>query len=277
VLPTFLVIGARKAGTVAMYVYLRDHPQVFMSATKELRFFVAERNWDKGLDWYERQFEDAGDAVAVGEATPGYTSYPEHTGVPERIAKVLPEARLVYVVRHPIERMRSDYFDQVLRGAERAPIDQALRGDPGYLDRSRYALQVDQYMEHFPPEQLLVIRSEDLRGARRATLRRVYGFLGVDEGWESPVLAREYHRTAEWRVPRPSLESVRGSRSYRALSRLAPRSVKKVVRPLITRKAGQRAPEIPDDLRKRLADILTEDVRRLRAYMQPDFDGWGLA
>ena len=72
-LPNFLVIGAAKAGTTSLYHYLRGHPQVFMSERKELNFFVENDGWVKGTSWYERQFEGAGDAVAVGEATPNNT------------------------------------------------------------------------------------------------------------------------------------------------------------------------------------------------------------
>src|SRR5437660_1291673 len=85
-LPTFLVIGAMKAGTDALWKYLRGHPQVHMAPTKELDFFAEELNWRRGLGWYEGQFEGAGAAVAIGEASTSYSKHPTHPGVPERIA-----------------------------------------------------------------------------------------------------------------------------------------------------------------------------------------------
>jgi hypothetical protein len=278
-LPTFVLIGARKAGTVALHVYLRDHPQIFMSIPKEPIFFMAEGNWGLGLRWYEELFDGADGALAVGEASVGYSDYPKRAGVAQRMASVIPDARLVYLVRHPIDRIRSDYQDQVLRGTERRPITEALVADRSYLDRSRYAFQIDQYLEHFDRDRLLVVTSEDLRHARLATLSRIYRFLGVDDGWESssPTLTREYHRTAEWRVGRPALDPIRRTRPYRALSSFAPGILKRAVRPLTTRKARNRhRPELPPALRKHLEDGLRDDIRRLPDFLGRDFDGWGI-
>jgi Sulfotransferase domain len=275
-LPTFVVIGAGKGGTVALYRYLRDHPEVFMSEIKELRFFVAERNWERGVEWYEEQFQAAGDAVAIGEASPIYTEYPQFDGVPERIAKVLPDVRLIYLVRHPIERLRSDYADRFLRGGEQRSPEVALASDPGYLNRSRYGMQVQRYLDYFPKEQLLLVKSEDLRGSRADALERIYSYIGVDEGWESSVLKREYHSTADWRLPRTSFGRIRASRPYRALSRFSPQFLKRAARPLITRRVGEIRPEIPDDLRHELEEVLREDVRLLREQVGGDYDGWGL-
>jgi uncharacterized protein YgbK (DUF1537 family) len=86
---------------------------------------------------------------------------------------VLPDARLVYLIRHPIERMRSHYLHRVLQGKERAPLDEAVFSDPSYLDTSSYAMQIEQYMEWFARAQLLVITAEALRRDRLDTLRRV--------------------------------------------------------------------------------------------------------
>src|SRR3954447_530769 len=101
-LPNFVIIGTMKGGTTSLYHYLRHHPQVFMTETKELHYFVADKNLSRGLDWYERNFAGAGDAVAVGEASPDYTKYPIHADVPKRMADVMPWARLVYVIRNPV-------------------------------------------------------------------------------------------------------------------------------------------------------------------------------
>src|SRR5215211_9390855 len=107
-LPNFLVIGAMKAGTTSLYHYLRHHPQVFMPEIKELNFFNPLRNWRRGVEWYEEQFEGIPDSVvAIGEASTSYTKFPWIREVPARITSVLGEIRLIYVVRDPIERMQS--------------------------------------------------------------------------------------------------------------------------------------------------------------------------
>src|SRR5439155_16795665 len=174
-LPTFLVIGAPKAGTTRLYHYLASHPQIFVSDPKERRFFIEQINWNKGLGWYEAQFAGADGAIARDELTPEYALHPMYPGVAERIARVLPDARLVYLVRDPIERMRSQYRHRVLDRLEQRPIEAALREDPQYLDGSRYAFQLEQYTPWFDRSRLLVIQSERLRDDRRAALRRIYG------------------------------------------------------------------------------------------------------
>src|SRR5918992_1234170 len=118
-LPNFLIIGAAKAGTTSLWAYLREHPQVFMAEPKELHFFVAASNWKRGLGWYESHFDRAKGSVAVGEACGAYSRFPTHRGVPARIAGVVPDARLIYLVRHPIDRMVSNYVLNVRLGVER--------------------------------------------------------------------------------------------------------------------------------------------------------------
>jgi len=283
-LPNFLVIGAMRAGTSSLYQYLRVHPQIYMPPAKELSFFAREPD-RRRLEWYRRQFAPAGPgAVAIGEASTIYTKYPRFPGVPERIAALAPEARLVYIVRDPIDRIRSHYQHRVAIGAERAPFERAVFENPIYVDYSLYTMQIEQYLQHFPREQLLIIISEDLRTRRLATLQGVYEFLSVDAHYVPPNLDREYFRTDE-RVPYPPL----AWRIRRALKKHFPASkrVRLAALPFVralgrARHRGEstRSTErlvVTDDLREGLIRLLEEDVRRLRAYAPPGFDGWGLA
>jgi len=274
-LPNFLVIGAMKAGTTSLHRYLREHPQVFMPEEKELHFFVAEKRWGRGRSWYEAQFAGAGDAIAVGEASPTYTMYPEFTGVPDRIEALLPEARLVYAVRHPIERMRSHYLHEVEKGRERAPIGRALVSDPQYLDASRYAMQLEQYLDRFSARRILVITAEQLRDERARTVAKLLAFLGVDPHWSSgSLLDREFHRTSDKRVRRPAVEAALRVPGVRALAELAPRPVRR----LANRRIGTgRATAIPEAVEARLRAELRDDLARLRVHAGEGFDGWELA
>jgi sulfotransferase family protein len=277
VLPNFLVIGAAKSGTTSLYRYLRDHPQVVMAQSKELKFFTSRTRWGLGPGWYARQFEAAADAVAIGEASPSYTRYPLHRGVPERVARVIPDARLVYLVRHPIERMRSHYLHRVLQGKEQAPLDDAVLANPSYLDTSRYAMQLEQYLEWFTREQLLIVTAEALRSDRVDTLRRVCEFLGVDAGWRPPELEREYNRTGELRpqllAPRPVVLAVR----LAVRLGLPPRTARQLsYRPSDTAVVPDQI-AFSEPVRRRLEAALREDVARLHAHLGSEFDGWGIA
>lgn len=198
-LPNFLVIGCTRGGTTSLHRYLGSHPQIFVSATKELRFFNESRNWKRGLSWYMSRFEGAGDAIAIGESSPLYSAYPIEKGVPERIAATLPDVRFIYLIRDPVARIKSHYLQDLLTGREGRPIDEAVLRRSDYIHRSLYGMQLERYLLSFPRESILVIRSELLRTDRAIALHRIFSFLGVDPEWTSPVFENQENTTAEKR------------------------------------------------------------------------------
>jgi hypothetical protein len=287
-------VGAMKAGTTSLYHYLRSHPQVFMPKIKELDFFAEAMNWARGLDWYRHQFASAPrEAVALGEASTVYTKFPRYDGVAERMASVIPDVRLIYVVRHPIDRIRSHYEHRVASGAETAPMEIAVFDNPIYVDYSRYALQVEQYLEHFPREQLLIVSSEELRRHRESTMRRVYDFLAVDPDFVALTLSQEFYKTGQRRTYSPVVWSIRralkrrfpqAKRAKELVDSLAPRRRRDPTRSAVAFDEGAHRPssagltqELSDEARSTLDELLHEDVARLRNYMTDTFDGWGIA
>lgn len=282
-LPTFMLIGAMKTGTTSLYEYLKAHEQVFMPDFKELDFFVAEANWLRGPEWYRRQFSGAGGARAVGEASTAYTQYPMHDGVPERIARMLPGVRLVYVVRDPVERIRSHYQHLVMTGVEKCPPEVAVLENPVYMACSRYAMQLERYLDHFPRDQILVVTSEALKDERAATVQQVYDFLGVDPTSEPEVLDTEFYRTAQRPSYPPAVLWARRFATRHMVSAKLARTFAETVlarRPAHTRdadasKADNGSEVLDEQLRARLIDLLCEDVAQLRRHMPADFDAWG--
>ena len=203
-LPTFLLIGAMKAGTTSLYHYLSAHPQVATTPYKAPEFFVAESNWHRGIDWYRQQFPVTdGHVLAVGEASNAYAKFPRHRGVPERIAAHLPDVRLVYVVRDPIAGSARTTRPRSPRAARRPRSSTAVFANHIYLDYSRYAMQVEQYLEHFPRDQILIITSEDLRSSRETTVQKVYEFVGVDPEFAPADLDRDFYLTKDRAVRSP--------------------------------------------------------------------------
>jgi hypothetical protein len=277
-LPNFLMIGAMKTGTTSLWHYLRSHPQVFMSDIKEVMFFDPRHKWNRGLDWYERQFEQApDDTVALGEASTSYTKFPTVRDVPNRIASVLPDVKLIYMVRHPVERMQSHYLYALSRGKESRPIEQAFAEDPAYLDISRYALQLEQYEPYFGRDQFLLLDSRDLRNDRVETLRKVFGFIGVDDTWVPPVVDREFFRSEDRRMQAAYSPTLRRMPRLRAISKHVPEPVRSLARKVTSDPVDVRRAQISDDLRRRLEGSVRDDVAKLRRFMPDGFDGWGLA
>ncbi len=275
-LPNFIVIGAMKAGTGSAYQYLRGHPQVFMSDPKELDFFVAEKTWGRGLGWYESHFANAQSCAAIGEASPNYSRAPTYQGVPERMHRIIPAARLIYFVRDPVDRIQSHYLHELRKRTERRAPDKAVSEDPMYLAPSRYADQIDRYLEWFPREQLKVIVSEDLRFRRRETLRSLFEFLGVDPAVVPSAVGTEFHRSGDWRSTRPGRRGLRSSPVGARLARRAPQALLRVGR-ITTQASDDRTNQMSTSTRSELAARLAPDVARLRQFLGPDFDGWGIA
>lgn len=182
-LPNFLVIGATKSGTTALYDYLRQHPAIFMPALKEPRFFLYDGTEDsarfpvRSLEDYAALFAEAAGATARGEATPQYlTAWAAMT----RIHETLPGARLIAALRDPAERAFSIYLMNLRnRGHNRAiPFAEALDGDINL--RRGYAPYLGRWFELFGAEHLRIVLFEDIVRDAVATTQGLYGFLGVD-------------------------------------------------------------------------------------------------
>jgi len=286
-LPTFIVIGSAKSGTSSLYEYIEGHPQVFMSRIKELQYFCGafppELRLDSSLHlgqaWYEQQFAGAGDAIAIGEASTHYTLHPWSAGTAVRMASVIPEARLIYLMRDPVERALSHYVHWVRTGNETLPVEQALRAQGIYLAASRYATQLEEYLAHFSREQVLLLTTDELRDERAATLRRTFEFIGVEPSWAPDALTREFNRASDQRTPRRTLEIARRIPGRHLLARTVPRGVRVATkRRLLTRPTvDPKVAEISHTTRVAIGDELAEDIVGLRRYLGADFHCWGLA
>jgi Sulfotransferase domain len=264
--PNFIVIGAQKCGTSALHHYLRQHPDISMSKPKELNFFIDTKNWDRGVSWYELHWPEP---IAVrGEVSPNYTAHPHFGGVPERMHSVVPEARLIFLVRDPIQRVVSQYVHNYTKRAEHRDIrTSVLDSKKTYLNRSRYMFQLEQFLPYYEPDNILVIDSGSLRDERLPTLRRIFRFLGVDDAYDSEEFKGEKHRTADkerlnrfgaWslnKLPRPVYDRMR---------RRLPRLIGKPIGP----------PELDDSLWDELAERLKEDADRLREFTGDPFSSW---
>lgn len=148
-LPDFIVIGAAKSGTTTMYSWLRQQPDVFMCTPKEPRFF--SRHWDQGIAWYASLFEPAPPGALLGEASPQYTT-PEFSDVAAtRMVQVVPDARLVYLVRHPIDRLVSHYRYRRRRAQLNQPlIDIVTSPDNFLVGTSLYHARLAPHIDAFP-------------------------------------------------------------------------------------------------------------------------------
>jgi hypothetical protein len=201
-LPGFFIVGAQKSGTSTLHRLLQQHPQAYLCDPKEPHYFSDPSAWAKGEGWYRSLFADAGDAVCVGEASTTYTMYPHYAGVVERLTSVVPEPRLIYLLREPIARMRSAYLHALTWGSETRPIERALVEDPRYLLTSSYALQIERWAARVPRGRMLLLSLDQLQADPGATLALAAEFLGLDPAWRPPTEVVPVNASEGKRAPR---------------------------------------------------------------------------
>ena len=274
-LPNLIVIGAGKCGTSSLHRYLDLHPEISMSRPKELDFFAADMNWNRGIKWYERHFREA--ASVRGESSVTYSEFPHRGGVPARMAQVVPEAKLIYLVRDPIDRIISSYVFNVSLGYIRGPLAQAVarfESNP-MVAKSRYWFQLEQYLRYFPREQLLVVDQHELREHRGETLARIFRFLAVDETFVSPAFASPHNVTPQTRsrlaaAVNPRLDRLLGEARSKRIRRRFPTWLERAFPEPIP------PPVVGAELRDTLVAFLSPDVARLRAFTGLPLDTWSL-
>lgn len=264
-LPNFFIIGAMRSGTTSLARYVGAHPEVFMAPEKEVHFF--DRHHDRGLDWYRSRFAGYEGQQAVGEATQTYLFLPD---VPARIAAVVPDAKLIAILRNPVDRAYSHYWmNRGLRTESREAAD-ALTADPArtgggpsfpYLDRGRYLPQLQRVCENFPREALRVLLFEDLLARPAETFGAVCAFLGVDPGVRPENLGAQINKNVAFR-----------SIKVRDLGRRFPAPVARVIGRLNGKPFSY--PKIDPALRRELVGRLTEDNARLAAWLGRDLSIW---
>jgi hypothetical protein len=281
-LPNFFIVGAPKAGTTALYAYLDQHPQVYMSPLKEPCYFAPEQsqpNPHSSWDGYLTLYRSAREQTAIGEAT---ACYLWSRTAAQSIAARIPHARIIISLRNPVDRAFSQYLERLTIGATRKSfreeIDASLRSSRDgkfdylwpFLEVGRYHEQILRYFDAFPRAQIHILFYEELVGAPVRVVADMFAFLGVDRGF-LPDLTRRYN---EPQVPRllEVIYLLKQSGAWRYLRSLAPRPLGPRLRSLVFRSRGSLRMEPAD--REFLTDYYREDVCALASLIERDLTSW---
>lgn len=264
-LPHFIVIGAMKAGTTSLFTYLSAHPEVFLHPRKELSFFVWPSH-EQVVSRYEAFFTNAPPGARCGDVSTQYAKYPMFKEVPRRIAALLPDVRLIYAVRDPVRRAISHYHHEVLIGNSPAPIDEALRSDPIYVDFGRYRMQLSHYEPYFAPEQVHVVVLEELQRSPAGEMRRILQHIGCDPNRLPQNLDRRANVSSERVVLTPTIRAIQGHPIYRRIQYSLPRPVKQMAVRMLGRRPPKVSPPSAETLRW-LADRFRDDSEELAQYL----------
>jgi Sulfotransferase domain len=278
-LPDFIIIGAMKCGTTSLYKHLGKHPEIGVSKDKETDFFLADSNFARGVDWYSDQFAGAAaGARVIGEASPNYTKCTEFPGVAERIFRVLPGVKLIYMVRDPVDRFVSQYLHHANAGEITLDPQRILHSAAGahYLNCSRYYRQASEYLRFFPREQMLFLCLDELNRDPQALLRRTFAFLGVDPAVPIDGLSDAYNRRADLQRLPAWYFAARRSPLLRGVKQRLPAGLRRALVTGITRAASRPLPEIGDELRAAVRPLLADDTARFRGLTGLPFARWSV-
>lgn len=245
-----------------------------MSKPKELNFFIEERNWPRGEEWYRRHFDPA--AKVRGEASPNYTAYPQHMGVPERMASVVPDAKIIYVVRDPLERIAAHWVHNYAKRREKGDLASTLNHpNTSYLIRSQYAMQLRRFLKHYDSDNVLVLDQADFRSDRAATLRKVFEFAGADPSFTHPGFERERHATArKTRATRVAVSMEKAARTR--WGRVIPPKVWFALDERLPMRKPIERPDVGAALSDEALRALRDDAEDLRGLTGRSFENWSI-
>ncbi|MGC8641122.1 MAG: sulfotransferase family protein [Isosphaeraceae bacterium] len=265
-MPDFIIIGAMKSATTTLHEQLARQPGFRMSRPKEPNFFSDDRNFARGLDWYASCFAGAGDQQIVGETSTHYTKLPTYPRTVLRMVRVLPRVKLIYVMRHPIDRLRSHYLHDVTVGRIKVGLEEAVDRYPDLVDYGRYSMQLAPYLLAYGPEHILSVFHDRLVRHPDLELERISVFLGAPAPlrWDRALQAQNVGRQRlrhsllrEFLVQLPVLAPLR--------HRLIPRSVVERLKEFW--RIDMDPPRVSSDLAARLRAVFDPDLARLGNWL----------
>lgn len=292
-LPDFLIIGAAKSGTTTLYQYLCRHPQVYMSTPKEPDFFSIESHYARGMDWYSSLFSLAQPHQVCGEASTTYSRWQQHPQAAERIAQTLPNVKLIYIMRHPVDRAYSFYIHR-FKGAHHKPelavadtFEETIQQQSEFIDSSYYLEQIQRYLQYFPQESFLFLLMDDLIQNPAATLDKIFRFIGIDPNidviQEKTVVANKASYHPEWFVKEQLLAPLKAIPGVSLTAKLLPKEWRdrayKIIKGLKYEawvKQQYFPPPMLPETRQMLLDKFREPNQRLAEFLNRDLSHWNL-
>lgn len=297
VLPNFLIFGVQKAGTTSIYSYLKQHPQVFMSPRKETDFFCRdlsvpipadESRLTRGgrqriltIEDYEALFARATDEVAIGEASPNYLF--AHENAASGIKKYVPDAKLIAILRNPVERAYSDYLMHVRQVVgNRKPLALQVKESAQSshtLLKGRYYEGVKHFLETFGAEQVKIFLYDELRQDSVGLMRQIYEFIGVDPSFEADTGKKQ--QTAQVPKNQSIHQLLQTNNPVRSLAgsilrKVMPEEKRQKLRSrlIAANSAGKEELPLSAEDRQLLEVYYREDVRQLQDLIDRDLSGW---
>lgn len=265
-IPSFILLGGPRCGTTWVHNCLIAHPMVFVPGVKELHYFTAYYN--KGQQYYENFFVDAEKSKyeAVGECSPSYLSDKK---CPERVAKAIPDARLIAILRNPVERAYSHYM-MFKRNHSAKSFEESLASDPVLLEAGLYYDALMRYYEYFDKQQILVLLFDDLKLDPLAFIQKIYGFIGVDCEFVPSILEKPSNI-----VMFPRIQDLMYKLKIDWIIDMVKQTpLDKYFRDRVVRNKAKAYPDMNSDTKKRLQQYYLIPNEKLAVLLGRDLSAW---
>ena len=288
--PDFIIIGAAKSGTTTLYEYLCRHPQIYMSTPKEPDFFSIDTNYNRGMEWYYSLFEQAKPTQICGEASTTYSRLHQHPETVERIYQTLPHVKLIYIMRHPVDRAYSFYIHR-FKGALHKPehavsntFETTIKQQSEFIESSYYLEQIERYLQFFPRKSFLFLLMKDLIEKPNDTLKEILSFIGADTNinlMEEKIVANKASDYPEWYVKKQLLNPLKSFPGVNFVSSLLPDSAKNSMYQII-KKAKYKEwkdsidtpPPMLSETRTMLIEHFQDRNSKLEQFLNRDLSHW---
>ncbi len=303
-LPTFLIVGAQKAGTTSLWSYLKQHPDILMPDEKELCFFSVEKNYKKGKDWYEHFFRKWNGEKEVGEADPSSMHDKE---VPERIANLMPNVKLIFMLRNPIKRAYSEYcmdirndrinismqeiFTKEIQEMPKDYLCSSKNKDslPSLIRKGIYWKQIENFLKYFSPAQMHFVLLENLHENPQKETEDILAFLKVKpipkldfphrhKGYISKNhLLDRYKKKAQRKFP--TINETFMQLRHKIYSDDAKFPLRKPMRKLLSKIVfwEQKIPPIPEETQEYLQKFYNPHNKKLEELIGIDLSIWNVS
>ncbi len=268
-LPNFIIIGAMKCATSTLHEQLASQPGIFMSTPKEPNFFSDDEQWHRGLAWYRGLFDGADQRDLCGESSTHYSKLPTYPHTIERMREHLPrELKIIYIMRHPIERLVSQYIHEWTQRVVDEPIDEAIDAHPEMIAYSRYAMQLRPFIDAWGSANILPMYFEHMKCNQQQTLECVCRFIGYrgQPKWDVSLgeqnVSSQRMRTSRWRdviTTLPGMTTLRRT--------LIPQGMRDRIKSLWTMKER---PRLSASNAARLRKTFDEDLAELGRWLGVD-------
>ena len=292
--PNFLIIGAAKAGTTSICHYLNQHPQIYISPVKEPRFFAPEfyttqangllrdqaRTSIMSVAEYENLFAAVQNEVAIGEASTEYLFFPQ---TPQRIAQLIPDSKIIAILRHPVDRAFSAFCYQVRDDCETLTFEAALEQElvranqgwrPGWLYQASgfYYEQLKRYFAVFEPEQIQVYLYDELRANSLKVTQDIYQFLGVKKNFVPRLTKRNISKMPRNKWLNSLLKRQNPIKTTAQI--VLPSTAQKAIAQKIKQHNLTDKPVLAQQTRKQLLKLYRKDIKNLEKLIHKDLSHW---